>query len=129
MNILALDVGKKRIGLAWCDTGVGVVLPYGVVEVVGSEAQVAAVLSLVKSERVDRIVIGLPLGLDGHENVHTTDIRAFGNALTNGGVQPVEFVDERFTSRLADAMGGSATRDEKAAMGILESYLERLKQT
>ena len=37
---------------------------------------------------------------------------------------PIEFVDERFTSAEADRLGGEASRDEKAAMLILQSYLE-----
>ena len=40
MNIIAIDFGTKNIGLAWCDTGIGAVLPFGVVKNAGEAAKI-----------------------------------------------------------------------------------------
>jgi putative Holliday junction resolvase len=122
MNILAIDYGKKRIGLAWTDTGVGVVLPYGIVS---NEKEL---ISLIKKEGIQKVVIGLPTGLDGKENENTKNVRKFGEKIENETKIKIDFVDERFSSAAADRMDGSgASRDEKAAMVILQTYLESRK--
>lgn len=119
MNILGIDYGKKRIGLAWADTAINVVLPYGVV---GSVSELA---SLIQKERIDKVVIGLSLGLDGKENENTKIVRSFADELKKIIKTHIEFVDERFTSSEADRMEGEASRDEKAAMLILQNYLDK----
>lgn len=120
MNILAVDVGTKRWGLAWTDTALGVVLPYGVV------VSVAEVVALVQSEKIGRVVLGLPLDLNGQENDHTAAVRAVGEQIVEGTDVAVEYVDERFSSRAADRFeGGGASRDERAAMIILQAYLDK----
>lgn len=120
MNILGIDYGKKRIGLAWVNTALGVVLPYGVL----SEKELP---HFIKEEKVDKVVVGWPIGLDGQENKNTEAVKKFTEQLKKDAGVPVEFMDERFTSAEADRMGGDATRDEKAAMLILQSYLEKNK--
>jgi len=121
MNLLGIDYGKKRIGLAWVQTGLDVVLPYGLVE--GLEELV----KLIKKEKIDKVVLGLPLGLSGEENDNTRRVRAVAEKLKEQIDLPVEFVDERFSSAQADNMGGEASRDEKAAMVILQNYLDMIK--
>ncbi len=128
MNILALDYGRKRIGIAWVDTGINVVLPLGVVENTG-DAVYAKLADLIKKENANTVVVGLPTGMDGSENENTKNIRAFGETLQQSITTAVVFFDERFSSRQADAMGNGVSRDEKSAMVILEGYLESLKHT
>ena len=118
MNILAIDHGKKRIGLAWAQEALGIVLPYGVVETMDE------VVDLIKEEKISKVIVGLPLGLDGKENANTKVVREFAGKLEGKIGVMVEFVDERLTSKQADNMGGEVSRDEKAAMIILESYLD-----
>ena len=118
MNILAIDYGKKRIGLAWIDTAIGVVLPFGIVE---KEKLPQVILD----EKIQKVIVGLPIGLDGDENENTGTVRAFVDDLKKLVTIPIEFVDERFTSAEADRMEGDASRDEKAAMLILQTYLDK----
>ena len=121
MNILGVDYGKKRIGLAWADDAMGTVLPYGVVESLGELTE------LIKEERIGKVVVGLPIGLSGEEGENVEKVKEFGKELEGETGVGVEFVDERFTSKQADQMGGEASRDEKAAMLILQSYIEKKK--
>ncbi|OGH83236.1 MAG: hypothetical protein A2373_01630 [Candidatus Magasanikbacteria bacterium RIFOXYB1_FULL_40_15] len=120
MNYLGIDYGKKRIGLAWVQEGLDVVLPFGVVKDIDELAK------LIKKEKIDKIVVGLPIGLDGKENENTRRVKKFADELKNKINLPIEFEDERFSSRQADSMGGDVSRDEKAAMVILSSYIDSL---
>jgi putative Holliday junction resolvase len=121
MNILAIDYGTKNIGLAWCQTEIGVVLPYGNME---HGTWSMELVDLIKREKIDKIIVGLPVGLDGKENENTEKVKEFVSKLKNETDIPVDFVDERFTSAEADRMGGDASRDERAAVLILQSYLD-----
>jgi len=126
MNILAIDYGSKNIGLAWCQMGVDLILPYGVVKNQKSKV-ISQLVEMIESEKIDLVVVGLPVGLDGGENENTQMIREFGKELAEASGKKIEFVDERFTSQQADNTMGDVSRDEKSAMIILESYLESQK--
>ncbi len=124
MNILAIDFGQKRIGLAWLQPGIDIVLPFGVI---AYDTWKKELPELIKSEGIQHVVIGNPLGMDGGENMNTKRVQAFGDELGALIHVPIDFYDERFSSKQADAMGGTATRDEKSAMVILQSYIENKK--
>jgi putative Holliday junction resolvase len=121
MNILAIDFGTKNIGLAWSDTAIGVVLPFGVVH------SLTELVKLINEERLDKIVVGLPVGVGGSGEKNTERVKKFVSDLQKNVSVPLDFYDERFSSQQADRMGGEASRDEKSAMVILESYLQNKK--
>jgi len=124
MNILAIDYGTKNIGLAWVATGLGVVLPYGVIK----DKNLVELAKLIKKENIDKVIVGLPFGLEKKENENTKKIKKFTSDLKDLIDIPVEFEDERFSSQAADRMeGGGVSRDEKSAMVILQGYLEKKK--
>jgi putative Holliday junction resolvase len=121
MNILGIDFGTKNIGLAWCDTAIGVPLPFGVAN------SIDEITKIVKEERINKIVIGLPVGLDGKENKNTERVKKFANELKLLTDISIDLYDERFSSQAADKMKGLAGRDEKSAMIILSDYLQKNK--
>ena len=83
-------------------------------------------IEIIKNERIKKVLIGLPISLEGGENQNTKDVRIFGQALERGTGIAVEYIDERFTSAEADRFsGGVASRDEKAAMVMLQAYMDR----
>lgn len=123
MNILAVDYGEKNIGLAWCQTGLDVVLPYGKISENSKDNNFNKLLELIKKESIDKLVIGYPLSLKGEKNENTISIDKFVNQLKKVIKIEIELVDERFSSREADRMDGGVSRDEKAAMVILQSWL------
>lgn len=123
MKILGIDYGKKRLGLALYDPAVRVVVPFGLKELTRDfESELRL---LVAREQIGRIIIGLPLNLAGQENTQTHAVRIFGNQLVELLNIPIEFFDERFTSVAADRFDIGVSRDEKAAVFILEGWLER----
>lgn len=125
MNVLAIDYGKKRIGLAWADTEVGVVMPFGTIQQSDFGLQTSAIADVVKREKIDQIIIGLPIGLDGKENKNTQKVREFCDILKSEVRVPIATIDERFTSAEAARLEGDASIDEKAAMIILQTYLDK----
>ncbi len=126
MNILGVDFGTKNIGLAWVDTGIGVVLPYGIIKDEKNKTKVEQLSQMVKAEKIDKVVVGLPISLNGQENKNTARIREFAEELKRQIEAPVGFMNEMFSSKQADRMGEGVSRDEKSAMIILEDYLQSI---
>ena len=135
MKVLAVDYGTKRLGLAWADTTLGVVLPYGIIALRGEksgaslvERQAEAVAAVVSKDQIHLAVIGFPASTNGQENRMTSLVKEFAFELGKRTMATIEFFDERFTSAYADAVGAAgATRDEKAAMAIAQGYLDSNK--
>jgi len=127
MNILGVDFGTKRIGLAWTQTELGVVLPYGQIRGKDKEEMIVNLVKLIKEERIEKVVFGLPLTLEGQESPNSRRVRAFVDELKKQINVLIDFYDERLSSFAADQMEGNVTRDEKAAMIILQDYLEANK--
>lgn len=124
MNILGVDFGTKRIGLAWVNKDLGVVLPYGQIRGKDREEMLLNLAKFIKEEKIDKVVFGLPLTLEGQESPNSRRVRTFVDELKKIINVPVDFYDERLSSFAADQMEGDASRDEKAAMIILTDYLE-----
>lgn len=141
MRILALDVGTKRIGVAFADTAVRIAIPRGMIPVDGNE--LAEIAKQFRLEKADIIVSGSPRNNSGEETRQTESVRQFIDALKRyfveqGNAEPkVYFQDESYTSitaeellrpTRADRKAGKV--DEEAAAVILQDFLERpdLKQ-
>lgn len=100
--------------------------PLTVISRVETKPGFAELLALVAAEAPDRIVVGLPVSLDGREHDQARRARAFAARLEAIVEVPVELYDERFTSKLAGQRGGKAALDARAAATLLEQYLRSL---
>ena len=134
MAVAAIDFGRKRIGLAITDTDGRGAYPVGIVERRSLKEDLDAIRSQLAERRVSRIVVGLPLNMDGAEGPSARAARAFAEHLGTATGVAVEMFDERLTSveaeeRLRSASisrsGKKAVRDAVAAAVILEGWLER----
>ena len=68
MKIVGVDYGSARTGVAVSDPSATIARPLGVVERAGSEAGLARLVELIRSEEAERVVVGLPLfGADERE--------------------------------------------------------------
>ena len=133
---MGIDFGEKRIGIAMSDATGTLASPRDtLVRRIGRRPPWSDLLARIDDEEVERVVVGLPLELDGSETEWTREVRAFGAALAERSGRPVVFVDERFSSVDAEAAVRSAglprrKREEKAridaaaAAVILQSWLD-----
>jgi putative Holliday junction resolvase len=128
MRVLGLDYGSARCGCALSDPTGTIVTPLAVVERPSSKRGLGALTELVREREVERVVVGLPLSLQGQDTEQTLETRAFAAALSRrlGDGVPLDMHDERFTTRMAQRMEGSyaASEDSRAAALLLESWLE-----
>lgn len=126
MRVLGLDYGSARCGCALSDPTGTIVTP---IETIGHPAGRRGMDTLTRliSERgVQRVVVGLPLSLRGGDTLQTGEARRFAARLSRRleGRVPVELHDERFTTRMAERMGGAgAEEDSRAAAYMLEGWL------
>jgi putative holliday junction resolvase len=133
MAVAAIDFGRKRIGLAITDADGRGAYPVGIVERRSLKEDLDAIRSQLAERRVSRIVVGLPLNMDGTEGPSARAARAFAEHLGTATGVAIEMFDERLTSveaeeRLRSASmsrsGKKAVRDAMAAAVILEGWLE-----
>lgn len=132
-RIAGIDYGAVRIGIALADLEVGIAGPYETYTRRGEQQDAAYFRQLVAEERLVRLVVGLPVHLDGNESQKSREARQFGAWLEQITGVPVEYFDERFTSTEAEAILGAAELtkkrrkarvDQLAAQIMLTAYLE-----
>ena len=121
---MALDYGSARTGVAVSDPTGTVARPLGVVERAGAESGLAELARLAREEKVERMVVGLPLTMRGAHGEQAAETERFVEALRGALGVPVELYDERFTTDLAQQTAGSAPEDALAAAHLLSTYLE-----
>ena len=132
-TILAFDFGMRWIGVAVGDTETRIASPVGVFEGRSPERRIAAVESLLREWHPGRLLVGLPLSMDGGEHDVTRRARRFARQLEARFRLPVDLADERLSSAsaredLRDAgKGGREHKHEVHALAakiILQSYLD-----
>ena len=137
-RLLGLDMGARRIGVALSDPTGTLASPLTALASRGKRRDVAAVLELARGHQVERIVVGLPVSLDGRLHAQGQLIDAFAQALRAASPVPVETWDERFTTaeaeRLLREAGAQPSRergrvDAAAAAILLQSYLDAHRAT
>ena len=137
MRILALDIGTKRIGVAFADTKVRIAIPRGMVQADGDE--LSAIAKWYRVEKADLIVACLPRNSKGETTKQTQFVYDFVDKLkeyfaTQEQKQlTVHFQDESLTSVMAESyLGETLSRadrttgkvDAEAAAIILQDFLE-----
>jgi putative Holliday junction resolvase len=128
MKVLALDHGEKRIGLAIGDAETKLALPYGLINNESDELVLEQLQKIILEEDVNVVLVGEPLSTSGAASKQTEASRKFANFLKTNLNISVELFDERFTSQRADAAPRdlkTRSRDEMAAMFLLQDYLDR----
>jgi len=135
--VLCVDPGERRLGVAMSDPSRVLASPLTVLDRrIGGLAPVLDELSaLVRREGVTHFVVGLPLNADGSEGPQARRARNFARIASHVVGLPVEFWDERLSTREAEevarAQGRNLRRlrergqlDALAAAAILQDYLD-----
>ena len=134
MRVLGLDLGTKRIGIA-CSDALGWTAQVHSTLIHSSEAEdLAAIAKICAETEAERIVVGLPLNMDGTRGERAHAAEEFGARLEQELNLPVEYWDERLSTvsseRILIAADVSrkkrkAVVDRLAAAIILQSWLDR----
>lgn len=130
MKILGIDYGQKRVGLAMAQGAVA--FPFRTLEKTTRDRLFSDLLTIIESEKVEAIVLGLPLDMNDEETLTTRQTLNFRDSLARRTSLPIHLVNEALTSfdarqRLREA-GVPQHRhkemiDQMAAVCILETFL------
>lgn len=124
-TLLAFDFGLRKIGVALGNTLTGQARPLCILTPVTREQRFAQVRRLLDEWGPHRLVVGLPLTLDGQEQPASRLCRRFAHQLHGRFGVAVELVDERGSSLEAQQILGTHDDDDAmAACVILQRYLD-----
>jgi putative Holliday junction resolvase len=149
-KILALDYGRTKIGIALADVQARIAAPFATLPRINRNEDMRRLREMARQEKVQQIVVGLPLRLDGTQGDMADEVTRFAERVRKQVGVPVELVDERLTSWeaeriLEEELGRKLMRQEThqgrkktsraadtkytvdavAAMVILREYLSR----
>lgn len=139
MRVLALDVGTRRIGVAFADTSVRIAIPREMIPVDGNE--LANIAKSLRLEKAEVLVCGFPRNSKGEATKQTELVQEFVEKLKDYLVEKgqnlpeIHFQDESLTSVMAEtqlSQKKELTRkdrangivDSEAAAIILQDFLE-----
>ena len=131
-RVIALDVGDVRIGVAVSDPTGAIAQPLEVYRRVGYGPDSRYVKALCDRYETDRVVLGLPLNMDGTLGGQAQKAQDFGRVLQEKMGLNVSYQDERMTTVTAEQVliGGNVRREDRrlyvdklAAAVILEQWL------
>jgi len=125
MRVLALDHGEARCGCAVSDPSGMLATPLSAIERPDTRKGLGRLAALTDELEAELVVVGLPITLAGEEGPQAATARSFAERLRDRLAVPVELYDERLTTRMAEASGGSSDADSRAAAHLLESWLTR----
>ncbi|PIS05425.1 MAG: Holliday junction resolvase RuvX [Candidatus Buchananbacteria bacterium CG10_big_fil_rev_8_21_14_0_10_42_9] len=130
MNLLGVDYGLKKVGIAKATDAIA--LPLQIIENGSVESVVDAISHLCETERIGKVVVGLPISMSGDKKrAVSLEYKKFVDALSKALPVPVETIDERLTTQAAKRLMQSAGQKDKgqddavAAMTLLQNYIDQ----
>lgn len=142
-RLLGVDLGERRIGLAVADTDSGGVRPLATIARADSARDARTIGRVCEEQRIDEVVVGLPLNMDGSEGPQATATREWAAAVGPALNRNIVWRDERLSSETAESRMERASRgraggppstasrssrrariDREAAAAILQAELD-----
>ncbi len=135
---LGIDYGSVRIGLALSDPLK--IIASGFTTIQNDDRCLEKILSIIKEQNVDKIIVGKPLNLKGEMGTKAVEVLQFVKKLQEITSIEIHQIDERFTSVMAQAsilaMGTPKKKrqqnkgkvDEVASAILLQGYLDTVKR-
>jgi putative Holliday junction resolvase len=133
MRVLGIDLGDKRIGVALSDPMGWTAQGLDVIAGGGSKGDLRRIREIAAKHGVEKVVVGLPLNMDGSPGPRAIKAREFADRLARSLGLPVELWDERLTTVEAERLLIEADMkrdkrrqviDKMAAVLILQNYLD-----
>lgn len=130
--VLAIDYGRRRLGLAISDALDLTARPLATMERKGQARDLARLRDIAREHGVKHVIVGHPLRMDGTPGDMADEAERFAHRVQRALELPVKLVDERLTSWAADEWlaahaeeGRGRSNDEIAAAILLQEYLDR----
>ena len=120
-RLLALDLGERRIGVAISDPTQTVARPLTFIVRASRQADFEAIARLVAENEVERVIVGLPLSLNGSEGPQARQTRRYAERLGQALTVPVEFCDERYSTLAAEEILRGKRKRRRRARGELDA--------
>ncbi len=132
-KVMALDIGTKRIGIALSDFLLMLAQGHSYIQREPEDKALEAIYKIAKDNHVEKIIVGLPLNMDGTKGFQAKDCEEFASKIQG---YEIIFEDERLTSDTAeenlrakkiDFKKDKGLVDIESACIILEQYISRKK--
>jgi putative Holliday junction resolvase len=132
LNYLGIDWGEKRIGLAYADE-VGIAVPLPAAVAAAKKARLQHVEQMIKERRIDEIVCGYPLNMNGSVGFKAKEVDVFIDEIAKRFRLPIHRIDERLSSHSVEqGLKGQRKKpdrksgeiDSRAAALILQDFIE-----
>ena len=127
-KILSIDFGTVRVGLAITDDEQKFALVFDTIPAEPHDECVDKIKNIVDSEKVERIILGLPLTMEGTDGPQAQAVRIFGDELAKLISVPLEYIDERFSTKMSidiSKLKRANHPDAEAARLLLDTWLEK----
>ena len=133
-RVLGIDYGEKKVGLALSDEEEKYAFSYRTLINLQRSDLLQNLASICQAEKVEKIIVGLPLNQEGKIGKEADRVQQFGRELEDYVKLPVDFEDERFSSAMAGQLfkeAGKKTKetkdiiDQQSAQIILQTYLDK----
>jgi putative holliday junction resolvase len=138
MRILAVDPGSKRVGMAVSDPTGTIATALSTLPATPQETLAARIASAAAEQSAERIIVGLPLRLDGSYGPEAAAAERLAAGVRKASGLPVQTVDERLTTAAAERslIEGGARREKRrasidrvAAVILLQGHLDGLRRS
>ena len=124
--VLAIDFGLRRMGVAAGQTVTRTAHPIAALRARAGQPDWPDLNAIVQQWQPERLLVGLPLNMDGTESEMSGRARHFAGLLQERYARPVELVDERLTTIEAKRASPGGDHDALAAGLIAETWLREL---
>ena len=130
-KIMALDVGTKRIGIALSDYLQVIATPHSTIPREPEQKAIEIIKNLAKENRVEKIVVGIPINMDGTQGFQAENCIEFAQKILGFDIiyederLTSEEAENRLRSRKIDFRKNKGLVDMESACVILEQYLSR----
>ena len=135
-TLLGLDFGDKTIGIAVSDKSLTIASPIKTIRRKSISKDLIELFDLIEVYNVGGLIVGLPLSLNGKENIRTEKVRKFVNAIELQKNIKIMLYDERFSSDVIfkelrknhNSISKIKKKlDQQAAAYILQGFLDNSK--
>ncbi len=122
MRVLALDIGQSRIGVAISDADGVIAQPLCVMNAQEVLSHAKTFQRILQDWEPDILLCGLALSLSGEENAQAEKTKECAKRIAKNAQLPLEFTDERLSSKEAKRILRDAGLNERQMRGRIDAY-------